>query len=125
MNKPIDFEIPTPIREAASKSVEQAKEVYSRFADATRQAQDLIAKSAEAVTSSVKELHEKALQYTEANIAAGFETATRLVNAKDVREALEIQGQFARKQMESYTHQAQEMTRLMAQAAQKAQPPVV
>ncbi len=122
MTQTLDFEIPATVREAASKSVEQAKEVYNRFADAARQAQDILTKSAEAVTSGVKELQEKTLQYTEANIAAGFETATKLVNAKDVREALEIQGQYARKQLESYTHQAQEITRLVAQAAQKAQP---
>ncbi len=117
-----DFEIPANLRDAASKGVEQAKETYGRMSDAARQAQDMLMKSSDAMTVGVKELQEKTLQYTEANIAAGFEAATRLVNAKDIKEMLEIQGQYARKQMETFTNQTQEMSRLLAQAAQKAQP---
>ncbi len=124
MNNTPDFEIPANIRDAASKGVEQAKETYDRMSDAARQAQDMMLKSTEAMTVGVKELQEKTIQYTEANIAAGFDAATRLVNAKDIKEVLEIQGQYARKQMETFTSQAQEMSRLIAQAAQKAQPNV-
>ncbi|MDX2266301.1 MAG: phasin family protein [Hyphomicrobiales bacterium] len=124
MNKSADFEIPATFREAAQKSVEQAKETYHRISDATRQAQDMVLKSSEAMSAGVKEMQDKALQYAEANINAGFEVASRLVNAKDFTEALEIQGQYARKQMETLTAQTQEMSRLVAQAAQKAQPTV-
>ncbi len=124
MNQTVDFEIPANVREAIAKSVEQAKDAYVRLTDASRQAQELVAKSTSAMTSGAKELQEKAIQYTEANVSASFEAATRLVNAKDIKEALEIQGQFARRQVETYTQQAQEMSRLVAQAAQKAQPVV-
>jgi phasin len=124
MNQPIDFEVPANVRELAAKSVEQAKEAYGRIADATRQAQDMMLKSSEAMASGIKEMQEKAVQYTEANIAAGFDAAHRIVNARDMKEALEIQGQYARKQFETYASQAQEISRLVAQAAQKAQPNV-
>jgi phasin len=124
MNNNPDFEIPASFRDAAAKGVEQAKETYHRMSDAARQAQDMVLKSTEAMTSGVKELQEKTIAYTEANIAAGFDAATRLVNAKDVKEVMEIQGQYARKQMETLTNQAQEMSRLVAATAQKAQPVV-
>jgi phasin len=122
MNQTVDFEIPANVREVISKSVEQAKDAYSRLAEASRQAQELVAKSTSAMTVGAKELQEKAVQYAEANVNASFEAATRLVEAKDIKEALEIQGQFARRQVETFTQQAQEMSRLVAQAAQKAQP---
>jgi phasin len=124
MNPTPEFEIPAGVREMIGKSVEQAKDAYVRLTDASRQAQDIVAKSAVAMSSGAKELQEKAVQYTEANVQASFEAATRLVNAKDFKEALEIQGQFARRQAETYTQQAQELSRLVAQAAQKAQPSV-
>ena len=122
MNPTIDFEIPANVREVIGKGVEQAKETYVRLSDATRQAQDIVTKSASAMTLSAKELQEKAIQYTGANVGAGFEAATRLANAKDIKEAFEIQSEFARRQMETCTQQAQELSRLVTQAAQKAQP---
>lgn len=122
MNQTVDFEIPATVREAISKSVEQAKDAYVRLADAGRQAQQVAVKSTSAMTESTKEIQAKVVQYTEANIHAGFDAAMRLVAAKDIKEALEIQGQFARRQVETYTQQAQELSRLAAQAAQKAQP---
>jgi phasin len=119
-----EFEIPAPVREIATKSVEQAKDAYSRFADAAKQAQDMIAKSTEVFTVGAKELQEKTLAYAEANTRAGFDVASKLVKARDVKEALDIQTQFARTQMETFAQQAQELTRVMTVAAQKAQPNV-
>jgi phasin len=117
-----DFEIPAPVREIATKSVEQVKDAYNRYADAARQAQDMIIKSTEVFAVGAKELQEKTLAYAEANTRAGFEAASRLVKARDVKEALDIQTQFARNQMETYAQQAQELSRVLTVAAQKAQP---
>jgi len=122
MNQPLDFEIPSSVRDLASKSVEQARDAYNRFIEAARQAQEVVAKSTDVITSGARELNHKAVKYTEANLQANFELAQRLVHAKDLKEALDIQSQFARQQMETFAHQAQELTRLVAQSAQKANP---
>lgn len=122
INQPIDFEIPSSVRDLASKSVDQAREAYNRFLEAARQAHDVVAKSSDVFATGARELNEKAVKYTEANLQANFELAQRLVHAKDLKEALDIQSQFARQQMETYAHQAQELTRLLAQSAQKASP---
>ena len=122
MNQPMDFEIPATVRDLASKSVDQAREAYNRFIEAARQAHDVVMKSSDVLTSSAREMNEKTVRYTEANLQANFELAQRLVHAKDIKEALDIQNQFARHQMETFAHQAQELTRLVAQSAQKAAP---
>ncbi len=122
MNQPMDFEIPASVRDLASKSVDQAREAYNRFIEAARQANDVVAKSSDVFATGARELNEKAVKYTEANLQANFELAQRLVHAKDLKEALDIQSQFARQQMETFAHQAQELTRLLAQSAQKATP---
>ncbi len=122
MNQAMDFEIPSTVRDLASKSVDQAREAYNRFIEAARQAHDVVMKSSDVFTSGAREINEKAVKYTEANLQANFELAQRLVNAKDIKEALDIQSQFARQQMETFAHQAQELSRLVAQSAQKAAP---
>ena len=122
MNQPMDFEIPATVRDLASKSVDQAREAYNRFLEAARQAHDVVTKSTDVITSGARDINEKAVRYTEANLQANFELAQRLVHAKDLKEALDIQSQFARQQMETFAHQAQELTRLVAQSAQKAAP---
>ncbi len=122
MNQPLDFEIPATVRDLASKSVDQAREAYNRFLEAARQANDVVAKSTDVFASGAREINEKAVKYTEANLQSSFELAQRLVHAKDFKEALDIQNQFARQQMETFAHQAQELTRLVAQSAQKAAP---
>ena len=117
-----EFEIPSTVREMAGKSVEQAKDAYGRFVEAARQAQDMVSKSTEVFATGAKEMNEKVFSFAEANTKAGFEVAYRLAQARDVKEALEIQTQFARSQMEAYTQQAQELSRIIASSAQKAQP---
>jgi phasin len=122
MNQTMEFEIPASVRDLASKSVDQAREAYNRFLEAARQAHDVVMKSSDVITSGAREINQKAVKYTEANLQANFELAQRLVHAKDIKEALDIQNQFARQQMETFAHQAQELTRLVAQSAQKAAP---
>lgn len=122
MPQPLDFEIPSTVRDLASKSVDQAREAYNRFLEAARQAHDVVLKSSDVLTSGARELNEKAVKYTTDNLQANFDLAQRLVHAKDIKEALDIQSQFARQQLETYSHQAQELTRLVAQSAQKAAP---
>ena len=117
-----EFEIPATVREIAGRSVEQAKDAYGRFVDAAKQAQDMVAKSTDVMTTGAKEMNEKVFSFTEMNARAAFEVASRLAAARDVKEVLEIQTQFARSQMEAYAQQAQELARIVAASAQKAQP---
>ncbi|RIA55440.1 phasin [Dichotomicrobium thermohalophilum] len=122
MNDATNFDIPAPVRQMAEKSVEQTKQAYDRLLEAARQAQGMFADSTNAMGMGSKEIQEKTMQYAEANVQASFDLAERLVKAKDLQEVMEIQTQFARQQMESYTQQAQEISKMMAEAAQKAQP---
>jgi len=122
MNDASNFDIPAPVRQMAEKSVEQTKQAYDRMMEAARQTQGMFADSTNAMGMGSKELQEKTMQYAEANVQVSFDLAERLVKAKDLQEVMEIQTQFARQQMEAYTHQAQDISRMMAEAAQKAQP---
>jgi phasin len=115
------MEIPAAMREMAERNVEQARSAYTRFMDMARQAQDMVAKSSDAVASSAKEVQARSLRYAQENMDASFAFASDLAKARDLKEFLEIQQLYAQKQAATYTEQAQELGRLLADAAQMAQ----
>jgi len=115
------FDIPDGVREMAERNVEQARTAYSQFTDMARKAQDVALQSSQAMNSGAKELQAKTLSYAEQNVDASFTFASDLAKARDLKEYMEIQQRYAQKQMESFTEQAQDLNRLMSEAAQKAQ----
>jgi phasin len=116
------LEIPEAVRQVAERNLDQARAAYNRFVDMMRQAQEMIAKSSGAMTESALEIQQKALRFAEQNMEAGFQMASELARARDLKEYLEIQGRHAQKQMQTYAQQAQDLGRMMAEAAQRAQP---
>ena len=116
------FEIPEAVRELAERNVDQARAAYNQFIDMARQVQDTLAKSQGAMASGAMELQSKIAKFAEENIEASFSFAAALSRARDLKEYLEIQQRHAQKQMQTYALQAQELGKLLSEAAQKAQP---
>jgi phasin len=114
------LEIPEAMRDMAERNVEQSRQAYNQFLDMARQAQSMLTKSTEAVTESAMDVQSKTMRYAEENMAANFAFVTDLARAKDLNEVMQVQQRHAQKQMLNYTHQAQDLARLMAEAAQKA-----
>ena len=116
------FEIPEPVRELAERNVEQARNAYQQFMDMARKAQDAVKKSQGAMAAGALDIQAKALHYAEENINSSFNFAADLARARDLKEYLEIQTRYAQKQMQDYAKQAQDLGRMLGEAAQKAKP---
>jgi phasin len=116
------FEIPEAVRELAERNVDQARSAYNQFMDMARQVQETLAKSQGAMASGAMELQSRVAKFAEENIQASFAFAFDLARARDLKEYLEIQQRYAQKQMQNYALQAQELGKLLSEAAQKAQP---
>ena len=115
------FEIPQQLRELAEKNIEQARTTYGQFMDALTQAMSAwLSAPSEAITSRVKAVQERAIQFAKENAEADFALANELTKAKDLQDVLRLQSSFAQKQMESYARQAQELGRLLAEATRVA-----
>ena len=126
MAQPPTFEIPQQLRELTERNVEHARTAYGQFMDAMTQAMGVWANAAppNAMTNSFKVVQDRAVKFAKQNAEACFNLATELANAKDVTDVLGIQSRHAQSQMTSYSLQAQELTRLMMEAAQQGmQPP--
>lgn len=116
------YEIPVEMRDFAEKSVDQARKAIDGFMGAAHKTVDTFEGSATTVQSGAKDATRKTLSYAEQNITAAFDLAQRLVRAKDVQEAMQIQAEFVKVQFEAMQKQMKEFGS-MAQSAMKPTPP--
>jgi hypothetical protein len=122
MAPPPTFEIPQQLRELTERNVEHARAAYGQFTDAVTQAMGVWANAApaNAMTSNFRVVQDRTVKFTKQNAEACFNLASELATAKDVADVLSIQSRHAQTQMQSYALQAQELTRLMMEAAQQS-----
>ncbi|HZH11436.1 MAG TPA: phasin [Microvirga sp.] len=117
-NQNQNYEIPAEMRDFAEKSVEQARKAIDGFMSAAQKTVDTLEGSANTVQASAKDATRKTFTYAEQNLAAAFDLAQRMVRAKDMQEAMQIQAEFVRTQFEAMQTQMKEFGSI-AQAAMK------
>lgn len=116
------FEIPAAVRELAERNVQQVRASYEQVMGLMRKAHEAAVKSQGAMAQSALEIQAKSLEFAQANVMSNFAFAADLARARDLKEYLEVQSRYAQAQMETYSRQAQELTRLMGEAAHKSKP---
>jgi phasin len=107
------LEVPAEVRDLAEKTIDQAEKAFGMFFDAA-------GKSMASVPSPGTEISRKALSYTELNMKAAFEHARRLVHAKDLNEAMQIQSEFLRSQFTNAGEHMRQISTGMLSAASDA-----
>jgi phasin len=112
------YEIPTEMRDFAEKSVEQARKAFDGFMGAAQKTVDNLENSASSVQSNTTDITRKTFTYAEQNISAAFEHAQRLVRAKDVQEAMQLQAEFVRNQFAAMQNQMRDFGAIAQSAAQ-------
>ncbi len=115
-NQPQGYEIPPEMRDFAEKSVEQARKAIDGFMSAAQKTADTFEGSANTVQASARDAARKTFSYTEQNLSAAFDLAQRMVRAKDMQEAMQIQAEFVRTQFESMQTQMKEFGSLAQNA---------
>jgi phasin len=106
----MQMEVPTPVREFAEKSVDQAEKAISAFMESA-------SKSVVMVPGPMTDVAKQALAITEANLRASFEHARKLIKAKDIDEVMKLQSEFLRNQFGAATEQFKQMTGVATSAA--------
>ena len=118
--QPTRFEIPENMREMADKSVEQAKKAFDQFLDATTRAVATAEGSAKTLREGAADVNRQALAFIEDNVAASFDFAHRLVQARTVEEMTALQQEFVKRQMSAAAAQGQQLGQMMGKAASGA-----
>ena len=107
------LEVPAELRDLAEKTIDQAETAFGLFFDAA-------AKSMSSVSSPATPVSRQALSFTEQNIKAAFDHARKLVHAKDLQEAIQIQSEFLRSQFTTAGEHMRQITGQVMSAANDA-----
>jgi phasin len=114
------FEIPPEMRAFAEKGVEQARQAFDGFISAAHNAVATFEGQAESARKGAKDVTEKAITFAQQNVASSFELVQQLMQAKDVQEALQLQSDYVKRQMQTLTEQARELGEASSKAAKDA-----
>ena len=112
-----NFEIPVEMKAFAEKSMEQARQAFDSFINATQTAVTTAESRAASARSGVKDVVDLAMRYSERNIATSFEFAQRLLHAKDAKEVTAIHSEYVNSQIAALTDQAKELSKHAAKLA--------
>ncbi|HEV7598847.1 MAG TPA: phasin family protein [Bradyrhizobium sp.] len=105
------------MREMAQTTLDKAKDAVSKYMAETQKMREKADSGVRATYSGVKEMNEKAVAYAEANVAAGFELAQKLLQAKDPQEMGTIYQNHLKEQMEKLSAQFREFGSLISKPA--------
>jgi phasin len=103
------FGMPKELRAFVEQSVTQAKHAFDGFIQAANQAMGQFEGQAQAARGSANEIAHKSMAYAEQNMAATFEFAEKLMQAKDATEVMRLQSDYLGRQMQALSTQAQEL----------------
>jgi phasin len=115
-------EVPDAFRDLMKVSIEQAKRAFETFAATSEQAWKSF-ESTQNTGSGLRSLNEKIAEITRSNAEANFTLAMKLAESKDVAEAMALQTDYVRKQMEAFLRQIEEIRQLATRAIQESAPP--
>lgn len=100
------LEIPPELRTIAEQGVDQARAAIDGFIDAAHKALDDAGRQFDAAHDNARDLGRTTLDFAEANIAAGFDFASRLAKATTVDEWTRLHADYVKEQAERLTEQA-------------------
>jgi len=102
------------MREMAQTTLDKAKDAVSKYIAESQKLREKADSGVKAAYSNVKEMNDKAVAYAEANVAAGFELAERLLKAKDPQEMGTVYQNHLKEQMEKMSAQFRELGSLIS-----------
>jgi phasin len=117
------FNIPADMRVFTEQSMEQARKAFEGFIGSAQQAVSTFQGQAVAAQTGAKEVGQKVMTFAERNVSASLDFAHRLVQAKDVNEAIKLQSEYLNTQMQALTQQAKELGEAASQTIREAGQP--
>jgi phasin len=119
-----DTQVPEAMRDLAERNIAQLRETYERSKDALEGVLQSWERSFDATNQGAVALNRKIIDIAQRNINSGFDLAKGLAGAKNLAEAMELQADYWRKQLDMLAAQAEEVRTLTAQVAADATKPM-
>src|SRR3954452_11054708 len=106
--RPMNFQVPDEMRTMAERSLTQARQALESFLGAARRTAETMEQTTDKVQAGAKDMAQRTFSSAEQNIRTSLDYAERLVRAKDLQEAAQIQSEFVRTQAEAMQAQMKE-----------------
>ena len=103
------------MREMAQTTLDKAKDAVSKYMAESQKLREKADSGVRATYSTAKEMNDKAVAFAEANVAAGFDLAQRLLHAKDPQEMAAVYQNHPKEQMERMNAQFRELGSAISQ----------
>jgi phasin len=120
----IPFEVPEQMRALAEKGVSQARDSYARFKDVAESHNGTIEAVFTNASRGASEYSAKLMEFLKANTSANLDFAQELLGVKSPSAALELWTSHARKQFETLSAHAKELTELSQKVATDTVEPI-
>ena len=117
-------EMPEAMRALIENNITKTRELYERSKDALEAQLESWERSFDAVGQGAVALNRKVIDIAQRNINSSFDLAKSLAGAKNLAEAMELQGAYWRKQLDALAAQAEEVRTLSTQVAADAAKPI-
>jgi phasin len=120
----IPFEVPEQMRAFAEKGVSQARDSYAKFKDAAETHNGTIEAVFTNYSKGASAYSAKLVEFMKANTTASLDFAQELFGVKSPSEAMALWTSHARKQFETLSAQAKELTELGQKVASETVEPI-
>lgn len=111
------LDIPPELRTIAEQGVDQARAAIDGFIGAAHKALDDAGRQFDAAHDNARDIGRTTLDFAEANIAAGFDFASRLAKATTVDEWARIHADYVQEQASRLAEQAKTLSEHAGAAA--------
>jgi phasin len=117
-------EATTAFREMAEKGIVQAKDTYAKMKTAAEEATGILEHTYANASKGAADYGLKVIEAARANSNAAFDFATELFGARTMAQMVEISTAHTRKQIESMSEQARELSALAQKVATTTAEPI-
>lgn len=118
------LEVPPAVREAAEKGLAAARENYEKIKVSASQVNSALENSYSTASKGVTLYNARVIEALEANVTSAFDYFNALLQAKTVAEAVDLSATHLRKQVETLTTQAKDLSTLAQQVAADSSAPI-
>lgn len=120
----IPFEVPEQMRAFAEKGVSQARDNYAKFKEAAESHNGTIEAVFTSFSKGANEYAAKVMEFMKSNTSTTLDFAQELLGAKSPSEALELWSTQTRKQLETLSAQAKELSELSQRVVAETAEPI-
>jgi phasin len=118
------MEVPAALREWAEKGVAQAKTGYEKMKSAAEDATGVLEDTYATAAKGFTDYNLKVIEIARLNTNATFDYASELLAVKSLSEMVELTSAHARKQLETLTAQAKELSTIAQKVATETAEPI-